>query len=119
MRWPKIVLKATLPNEYLKRLKLLLENGLFLFFKLKQLVTDYKIYFSGYNVTPITLALCQAAAYSKVYSSLDSILTKHALNPSDITNVSFKSLNNFFKLKFLFLSYTNYIHHRNHHLSIF
>ncbi len=42
----------------------------------------------GYNVTPITLGLNQAAIHAKVYSSLDSMLTKNTLNTSDITNVS-------------------------------
>lgn len=41
----------------------------------------------GYNVTPFTLALNNASAYPKVASSLDSMLTKNALNTSDITNV--------------------------------
>ena len=57
--------------------------------KLKLSKVLNSVSFSGHNVTPITLALCQAAADPKVYASLDSILTKNALNPSDITNVNF------------------------------
>jgi len=41
----------------------------------------------GYNVTPISLALNQAIEHPKVYASLDSMLTKNALNSSDITNL--------------------------------
>lgn len=42
----------------------------------------------GYNVTQFTLALNNAASYPKVCASLDSMLTKNALNTSDITNVN-------------------------------
>lgn len=41
----------------------------------------------GYNVTPFTLALNSAASFPKVCASLDSMLTKNALNTSDITNL--------------------------------
>jgi len=41
----------------------------------------------SYNVTPYTLALNNASAYPKIYSGLDSMLTKNVLNTSDITNV--------------------------------
>lgn len=41
----------------------------------------------NYNVTAFTLALNSAAAYPKVYSGLDSMLTKNVLNTSDITNL--------------------------------
>jgi hypothetical protein len=41
----------------------------------------------GYNVTPFTLALNGAVKYQKVYSCLDSMLTKNTLNTSDITHV--------------------------------
>jgi negative elongation factor C/D len=42
----------------------------------------------SYNVTPYTLALNNASSYPKVYSGLDSMLTKNVLNTSDITNVN-------------------------------
>lgn len=41
----------------------------------------------SYNVTPYTLAFTNAAAFPKVYSGLDSMLTKNVLNTSDITNL--------------------------------
>ena len=52
----------------------------------------YDVYYfepkRGYNVTPYSLALNDTAKYSPViYSGLDSMLTKNALNTSDITNV--------------------------------
>jgi negative elongation factor C/D len=41
----------------------------------------------GYNVTAFTLALNGASKYPKIYSGLDSMLSKNALNTSDITNL--------------------------------
>ena len=41
-------------------------------------------------MTPFTLALNNVVNYPKVYSCLDSMLTKNALNTSDITNVKIK-----------------------------
>lgn len=41
------------------------------------------------DVTPITLALSGAAAYPRACQALSSMLSKNALNPADITIVSF------------------------------
>lgn len=43
----------------------------------------------NYNTTPYSLALNETPRFPRVYSSLDSMLTKNALNTSDITNVFF------------------------------
>lgn len=41
------------------------------------------------DVTPITLALSGAAAYPRACQALSSMLSKNALNPADITIVSY------------------------------
>ena len=42
----------------------------------------------GLDATPITMALSGAAAYPNACQALSSMLSKHALNPADITKVS-------------------------------
>lgn len=41
------------------------------------------------DVTPITLALSGAAAYPRACQALSSMLSRNALNPADITIVSY------------------------------
>ena len=85
--------KATysLPNESRKRSSWQLEKSIFLMscfkMKIKRELFICLFILRGYNVTPFTLALNGASKYPKVYSGLDSMLTKNALNTSDITNV--------------------------------
>lgn len=42
----------------------------------------------GLDVTPITLALSGAAAYPRACQALSSMLSRKALNPADMTQVS-------------------------------
>ena len=48
----------------------------------------YIFFFSGHEVTEITLSLNGASAYPRAYSALSSMLGKNSLNPGDITVVS-------------------------------
>ena len=79
------------PNDCPKKLsQQLKKSNLELTYKLAQLRFKFKFKnHRGYNVTPFSLFLNGAAKYPKVYSGLDSMLTKNALNTSDITNVKF------------------------------
>lgn len=50
----------------------------------------FLLYFSGNDVTPITMALNGASSYPLACQALTSMLSKNTLNPADIT-VLFKN----------------------------
>lgn len=64
------------------------ENGCFIAKRISQEI-DLAAREKNYNITPYSLALNETPKQPKVYSCLDSMLTKNSLNSSDITNVSY------------------------------
>ena len=46
------------------------------------------VFCRGMEVTPITMALSNAATYPRACQALSSMLTRNELNPADITVVS-------------------------------